>query len=445
MDGRRQVWVWGGFLLLFVAIFWALGGVIAPFLAGMAVAYFFDPLADRLERAGLSRLLATAVITSMLIAFFVLLIALIGPTLVAQVTGLIESVPGWFSSLRRWATPLLERAGLSPQIVDAVSSVTGGAAAAGGSGAAAAPAAPAPDMSAASGVLDVAAKGAAQFIGTLVSGGAAVAGLVVNLGVALVVAFYMLLDWDRMTQAVDGWLPRDHAPVIRRLAGEVDRTLAGFVRGQLLVCLILGSFYAVALTVVGLNYGLLIGLFAGMVSFIPFVGSAMGFLLSMGVALTQFWGEWGMLAAVAAVFLTGQFVEGNFLSPQLVGGKVNLHPVMLIFALTAFGSLFGFAGMLVAVPIAASIGVLTRYALERYFESPLYKGAAPDAQAQADAAAMIAAVTLNPEKAEAASVVAAVMSDAAREARAEPAAPELPPLPPRAAVEQSDENVIRSS
>jgi len=189
-----------------------------------------------------------------------------------------------------------------------------------------------------------------------------------------VVAFYLLLDWDRMIARIDELLPRDHAPVIRRLAGEIDRVLAGFVRGQLSVCMILGGAYALALLAVGLNYGLVVGLVAGLLTFIPYVGSIVGGTLSIGLALFQFWSEPWMIGVVAAIFAAGQTVEGNFLTPKLVGGSVGLHPVWLLFALSAFGTLFGFVGMLVAVPVAAMLGVLTRFAIEQYRDGRLYRG-----------------------------------------------------------------------
>ncbi|MDD2869524.1 AI-2E family transporter [Neomegalonema sp.] len=411
MSVQRQFLTWGGLFLLFIGLFWALSSVIAPFLAGMAIAYFLDPLADRLERRGLSRLWATAIITLSLLAVLILAAALVGPAIGAQIGGLIASAPGWFDAGREWAMGLLGSTGILERLG------LGG----GGAGAAAAGAAEtaAPSLER---MGEVAATGGVRIAQTLLSGGVAAVGAVASFAIALVVAFYMLLDWDRMVSAIDAWLPRDHAPTIRRLAREIDGALSGFVRGQLLVCLILGSFYAVALTLAGLNYGLLIGVFAGFVSFIPFVGSASGFLLAMAVAATQFWGEdWLSMALVGGIFLFGQLVEGNFLSPKLVGGRVGLHPVLLIFALSAFGSLFGLAGMLVAVPAAAAIGVLARYALELYFDSRLYKGVAPDAQAEADAALGVIAVTNDPEKAEAAAVKAAVMQDIAREARGESA------------------------
>jgi predicted PurR-regulated permease PerM len=206
------------------------------------------------------------------------------------------------------------------------------------------------------------------------SGGLALIDFISLAVITPVVAFYMLLDWDRMVDEIDHWLPRRHAPAIRRVAGDIDSVLAGFVRGQFTVCLILGTFYALALVAIGLNFGLVVGLFAGLVSFIPFVGSLMGGALSIGIALVQFWGDWVMIAAVAGVFLVGQAVEGNFLTPKLVGGSVGLHPVWLMFALACFGAAMGFTGLLIAVPAAASIGVLVRFGLEQYRAGRLYQG-----------------------------------------------------------------------
>jgi predicted PurR-regulated permease PerM len=189
-----------------------------------------------------------------------------------------------------------------------------------------------------------------------------------------VVAVYLLLDWDRMVAQIDSLLPRDHAPVIRRLARDIDKTLASFIRGMGTVCLILGAYYAIALMLVGLQFGLVVGFIAGLVTFIPYLGAVLGGVLAIGLALFQFWGDWVSIGLVAAIFVLGQMLEGNFLTPKLVGNSVGLHPVWLILALSVFGSLFGFVGMLAAVPIAAALGVVARFATEQYRESVLYKG-----------------------------------------------------------------------
>jgi predicted PurR-regulated permease PerM len=193
-----------------------------------------------------------------------------------------------------------------------------------------------------------------------------------------VVAFYMLLDWDRMVATVDSWVPRDHVRTVRKIAADINTATAGFVRGQGTLCLVLGAMYAIGLTLTGLNFAILIGLFAGLISFIPYVGSLTGLVLAVGVAFVQFWPDWTMVVAVAVVFFIGQFIEGNILSPKLVGKSVGLHPVWLMFALFAFGALFGFVGLLIAVPAAAAVAVLIRFAIARYLESPLYKGHDPE-------------------------------------------------------------------
>jgi predicted PurR-regulated permease PerM len=198
--------------------------------------------------------------------------------------------------------------------------------------------------------------------------------MVVLIVVVPVVAFYLLYDWDRMVGEIDTLLPRDYAPVIRKLAADIDRTLASFVRGMGTVCLILGTYYALALMLVGLNFGLAVGFIAGLVTFIPYLGALIGGALAIGLALFQFWGDWVSIALVAGIFVLGQVVEGNFLTPKLVGNSVGLHPVWLILALSVFGSLFGFVGMLVAVPVAAALGVIARFAVEQYQTSLLYKG-----------------------------------------------------------------------
>jgi predicted PurR-regulated permease PerM len=189
-----------------------------------------------------------------------------------------------------------------------------------------------------------------------------------------VVAFYLLYDWNRMVVAVDNWIPLQHREVVRGLAHEMDEAIAGFVRGQTAVCLILGSFYAVSLTLAGLNFGLLIGLASGIITFIPYVGSMTGLVLGTSVAIAQFWPEYTPILFVLAIFFIGQFLEGYVLAPKLVGESVGLHPVWLMFALFAFGSLLGFLGLLVAVPLAAMIGVLARFALRQYMTSPFYTG-----------------------------------------------------------------------
>jgi predicted PurR-regulated permease PerM len=184
----------------------------------------------------------------------------------------------------------------------------------------------------------------------------------------------MLYDWDRMVARVDSWLPRDHADEIRKIARDIDDVIAAFVRGQGLVSLTLAFVYAAGLVLIGLNFGLLIGLAAGLLSFIPFVGATVGFVVSLAVAIVQFWPDWIWILATVAVFVVGQSLENYVLQPRLIGDNVGLHPVWVMFALFAFGYLFGFVGVMIAIPAAAAVGVLVRYALARYLESPIYRG-----------------------------------------------------------------------
>ncbi|HVB89406.1 MAG TPA: AI-2E family transporter, partial [Beijerinckiaceae bacterium] len=207
------------------------------------------------------------------------------------------------------------------------------------------------------------------------TGGQALLGLFSLLVVTPVVTFYILLDWRRMVAAVDRWVPLDHRDTVRELAREMDAALAGFLRGQSLVCLFLGLWYGIGLSIVGLNFGLLIGISAGVLSFIPYVGSLTALFVAALVALVQGWPHWTLLMEAVGVVVAGQFLEGNILSPWLVGSSIGLHPVWLIFALLSFGSLFGFTGLILAVPVAAASGVLLRFALRHYLSSPIYRGA----------------------------------------------------------------------
>lgn len=345
---REQAKYWGiALVLLFVAL-WFLSGVMLPFLVGGALAYFLDPVADRLERAGLSRVAATALITLAAVVSVALLVLAVIPSLIQQTTALVNSAPEIAHRLQGF---LIEK---FPALTDSTSTIRTTLAEIGAA---------------------VQAKGAALAQGVLTSALSLISA-VVFIVVVPVVAFYMLMDWDHMVARIDQMLPRDHAPVIRRLAGEINDALSAFVRGQLTVCFLLGSFYSIALMFAGLQFGLVVGAIAGAITFIPYVGSLVGGALAIGLALFQFWGDWLSIGLVAAIFAVGQFLEGNILTPKLVGKSVGLHPVWLMFALSVFGSLFGFVGMLVAVPVAAAIGVLTRFGIAQYQGSLLYIGIA---------------------------------------------------------------------
>jgi predicted PurR-regulated permease PerM len=352
MTVARQYRFWLIGLGLTLVALYLLRGVLLPFVAGLAIAYFLDPFCDRLERWGVGRTLATTIV---MIGFGIVLIAvllLLVPLIQAQIARLIGSLPGMIADVQARILPLLERVGgyLSlEQVANLKSALTGRAG-------------------------DVISWIATAF-GTLLSGGLALVNILSLIFITPVVAFYMLRDWDRLVARIDGWLPRQHAAVIREQARLIDRTLAGYARGQATVCLVLGTFYAVGLSLVGLEFGLVVGLLAGILSFVPYVGTIVGFVTSMGLALIQF-SDPIWIGVVFAVFLVGQVIEGNVLTPLLVGDRIGLHPVWVIFALLAGGALFGFVGVLLGLPVAAVIGVLTRFSITRYLESPYYQGQA---------------------------------------------------------------------
>ncbi|WP_209597840.1 AI-2E family transporter [Ruegeria sp. HKCCSP351] len=343
---KDQLRYWSIAAAVFALILWALGDVLLPFVIGGAIAYFLDPVADRLERLGLSRMAATAVITVVGVLGFVLAILMVVPALITQLLDLVDVLPDLFKQLRSFIEKQF------PSLLDRESSTHAMLVSFGET---------------------LKSKTGDVMQTVLTSLGSAI-NIVVLLVIVPVVAVYLLLDWDRMTARIGELLPRDHAPIIRRLAGEIDAVLASFVRGMGTVCLILGTYYAVALMLAGLQFGLIVGFIAGLVTFIPYLGALIGGSLAIGLALFQFWGDWAHIGLIAGIFAVGQVTEGNFLTPKLVGSSVGLHPVWLLLALSVFGALFGFVGMLIAVPVAAALGVLARFATSLYLDSRLYTG-----------------------------------------------------------------------
>lgn len=343
---QDQVRYWSISAIVFGAVMWFLGDVLLPFVIGGAIAYFLDPVADRLERMGLSRIAATALITIAALLLFILSALLIIPTLVTQMVDLFNTMPTLMHDLQHFLTERF------PSLSDETSAMRQTLTSIGE---------------------QIRAHGG-QLVETVIGSAMSFINVIVLLVIAPVVSVYLLLDWDRMIAEIDRLLPRDHAPIVRQLAGDIDETLSSFLRGMGTVCLILGTYYAVALMVVGLNFGLAVGFIAGLVTFIPYLGALIGGALAIGLALFQFWGDWVSIGLVAGVFMLGQMVEGNFLTPKLVGDSVGLHPVWLLLALSVFGALFGFVGMLVAVPLAAALGVLARYGISQYRNGRLYQG-----------------------------------------------------------------------
>jgi predicted PurR-regulated permease PerM len=344
---------WVATLVAFVLVVWLLRQILLPFVGGMALAYLLNPLARELERRGVNRMVASLIIIGLFVLTFIVLLLLIVPILGGQLWAFIDNLPGYVRRLQALVAdpsrPWLQRVlGESWANTDAS-------------------------------LGDLMAQGAGwltAFLSSLWSGGQTLVSVFSLIIVMPVVAFYLLYDWDRMIAKIDSWVPLPQRETVRMLAHEIDRAIAGFVRGQTAVCIVLGAFYAVGLTFAGLNFGLLIGLVSGLITFIPYLGSMTGLVLASGVAVAQFWPNWSGILSVVGIFFVGQFLEGYILAPKLVGERVGLHPVWLMFALFAFGYLFGFVGLLLAVPLAAAIGVVARFALGRYIDSPLYTGEA---------------------------------------------------------------------
>lgn len=351
MRSEKQVLFWLSAAMLALLAILLLKDVLLPFVVGMVLAYFLNPLADRLTAIGFNRALASAIIVASVGVIVVTALVLLVPIIVSQIQQLAVTMPDEILRLKQilesWAR---EQLGMRFAQVEA--------------GIDSAAAELAKNWSTWAGVV----------ARSLWSQSLALFNFVSLLLVTPLVVFYLLIDWHPMLDKVDAWLPRAQAPTIRRLASEINVAVSAFIRGQGTVCLILGVFYALLLSWIGLKYGLLIGLATGILAFVPFVGWALGLITSAGLAAVQFWPETLPIAMVVGVFLVGQAVDAAFLSPKIVGSKIGLHPVWLIFSLFVFSYLFGFVGMLVAVPVAAAIGVLVRFALQVYMRSAVFHG-----------------------------------------------------------------------
>jgi predicted PurR-regulated permease PerM len=354
MTLKRQLIFWCASLAFCVGFLWLFREILLPFVAAMALAYLLDPLVRSLQRFRIGRKAAALLIVTLAIVICVVLAMLIVPILGDQIAAFVDHFPGYVTKLqelladpnRSWLGRLV-----GERLPEAQKSVG-----------------------------SFASQGAAwlaAFLASLWSGGKALVSVISLLIVTPIVTLYLLFDWDRMVAAVDNWVPRPYQATARRLAREIDTVIAGFVRGQALCCLILGIFFIIALVAIGLNFGLLIGIACGVLNFVPYVGAIFGLAVGGGIALVQFWPSLTPFILVIAVFAFGQAIEGNVLQPYLVGKSIGLHPVWLMFSLFAFSYLFGFVGLLIAVPVAASIGVLARFAISQYLASPLYTGDGP--------------------------------------------------------------------
>jgi predicted PurR-regulated permease PerM len=361
MNFARPITFWIAMLAALIAAVVLLREVLLPFVAGAVLAYLLDPVATRLERLGMNRLVATLAIVSLFIIAVVAMMAMTAPIIVDEVAYFIDSVPLYVKQMQGLATDQ-SRPWLSKIIGEGLGYAEQSL-----------------------GELTTLATGwLAAFLRSVWSGGRALVSVFSLAVVAPIVACYLIYDWNRMIAVVDNWVPPARRATVRALAREIDDTIGGFVLGQGALCLILGLFYAAALLLIGLKHGVLIGFAAGLISFVPYLGSLTGLVVSMCVAVAQFWPNWSLILAVPAIFFVGQSLADYVLSPYLVGRRVNLNPVWVMFALFAFGYLFGFVGLLIAVPLAAAIGVLLRFALKHYYASPLYADSFTTSRTDAD-------------------------------------------------------------
>jgi len=350
MTGGQRLRFWLVGLAGFVLLLYLLRGVLLPFVAGMAIAYFLDPIAGRLQRLGLSRLMATAVITLAFFLTLVLGVVLLAPVIENQVVDFVRRVPEFADALVRRLDPLVREITrrLSAGDIERL-------------------------RSSASEYAGTAASWLLQLVREVLTGSLAIVNVLSLMFITPIVTFYLLRDWDHLVAKIDSWLPRDHVGTIREQFTGINRTLAGFMRGQATVCLAVGLLYSIALTAIGIDLGLVVGLLSGVLTFVPYLGHLFGLVAAVSLAIAAS-PDWTLPAMVAGIFAVGLAVEGNLLTPKLVGDQVGLHPVWILFSLLAGGALFGFVGVLLAVPAAAAIGVLVRFALKRYLHSPLYGG-----------------------------------------------------------------------
>ncbi len=355
-----QVAFWLVACIVLALLLWLFRAILMPFVVALVLGYLLDPLVGRMERLRLGRGGATTIILLGSLVVLAVAIAIFSPMLGRQIAGFIKALPDLVKRAQDLAASAGEQV-THGRIGDLLSRFGLG------------------------GSLSDIRNGASEYINkavsflvasgnSLLSQGAALLDLLSLIIITPVVTFYILLDWPRMIGSLESLIPPRNRETVHAIGHDIDRALAGFLRGQLLVCLFLAAWYGIGLTIIGLNFGLLIGLLGGILSFVPYIGSLIVLVLSLLIAIVQGWPSWHLPAFALGVVLVGQFLEGNVLSPKLVGDKVGLHPVWIIFALLGFGSVFGFTGLLVAVPVASAMGVLLRYATRRYRESPIYTG-----------------------------------------------------------------------
>jgi predicted PurR-regulated permease PerM len=346
MTRRTQLIWWGLAVVVTVALLWLIGGALAPYITAAVLAYLLTPLVDRMERAGLGRMLPALLVVGVVVIVLIGIVVAGVPLIYQQAEAFVMALPDYIESVLEWLDegapgPISEQ-GMARDALTAAE--------------------------------DAVQEHGAAVVAGLLAQTLRIIDVVVFLIILPIVTFFLMLSWHEMVATVDGLLPRRQAATIRRLARDMDTVLGGFVRGQFIVAMMMTVYYSAALTATGLPYALAVGVVAGIGTLVPIVGATVGAVLAIGIALFQFWGEWGAILLVAGVYFGGQLVESNIITPRLVGRHVNLHPVWLLLAFSVFATLFGFIGILVAVPVAALLGVLVRFAIEQYRESDLHAG-----------------------------------------------------------------------
>lgn len=350
MHFERHLLFWIAAAVILAVALTTLAPVLLPFVVGLSIAYFLNPVVDRLTSFGLPRLAGTILLLVLSTAALIAALVFVVPLLAEQAQQLIAAMPSEAERLKT-LTEAMAKEHLGTRYPEAEAAFN----------------------RAISGMTDSLPGIVSGILQTAWSHGAAAFSFLTVMLVTPLVAFYALWDWPKIIAKVDSWLPLKSAPEIRAVASDIDMRVSAFIRGQGIVCMVLAAFYALCLSALGLKYGLLVGLLTGLFSFIPFAGWALGLIAAMALAVVQFWPELTPILLVGGVFLGGQALDAALLSPQIVGSKIGLHPVWLIFSLLVFSYLFGFLGLLVAVPVAAAIGVLVRFAINKYLHSSVYQ------------------------------------------------------------------------
>ena len=336
-------------IIVFVSlltIIWCFSRILTPYIFGIILAYLLDPLVDKLESFGLPRTISSIAIMLLSLSIIFVCIFFLTPALIGQIQSLLSSLPDVYNralNIFEYIVPEFFQTGLVSN--DSLVGLKGALATNG---------------------INIAAKFASYAIVAL--------DLLVLFLIVPVITFYLLMDWDKILNNFSNHLPQGSAKEIYDVIQKIDNVLSGFVRGQLLICLTLGLLYSVSLLALGLNYSLLIGLFAGLISFIPFLGASVGAIIALTVAALQFWNTPEMIAYVGVIFIIGQLFESNLLTPKLVGKSVRLHPVMIMLSVSIGGALAGLSGVMLAVPVAAISAVLFREVLRKYLSSSFFQG-----------------------------------------------------------------------